>query len=122
MRASGPAWQGNSSYREGLRLFNRGAFFEAHEVLVDLWRTTNGPGRQFLQGIIQLAVALHLHGTGNREGASSVLARAMRNLEPYPAHYGNIDLQSLRASVHQWQLAIGRGQHPCPIRIELIKT
>ncbi len=96
----------DAAYQHGLNLFNAGNFFDAHEVLEDVWRATEGPEKNFLQGLIQAAVALHHHSQKNAEGARSVLARALRNLEPYPDFYGAIDLASLRRSLQQWRVAL----------------
>lgn len=103
---------GDPRYRHGLELLNRGAFFEAHEVLEDVWRAAPVEDRAFLQGIIQVAVALHHYGGGNAEGARSVIARAARNLEPYPATYGSIDLAELRDAIEHWQKALN--EHATP--------
>src|SRR2546428_12668391 len=56
-------------YLRGIKLFNSAAFFGAHEVLEDVWRAAPEPERKFLQGVIQVAVALYHHGNGNLVGA-----------------------------------------------------
>ncbi|MDM7324494.1 MAG: DUF309 domain-containing protein, partial [Thermus sp.] len=40
-------------------LFQKGRYFEAHEVLEEVWREAHGEKRRFLQGLILLAAALH---------------------------------------------------------------
>ena len=45
-------------YLAGIVLFNRGDFFEAHEVWESLWMETFTPEKKFYQGLIQAAVAL----------------------------------------------------------------
>ena len=92
-------------YLEGIRLFNRGLFYEAHEALEDVWRAAPENERRFLQGLIQVAVALHHHGKGNPVGARSLLGRAVKNLSTYPEQFGGIQLGALRASLSQWQAA-----------------
>ena len=84
------------NFRRGVALFNRGEFFHAHEALEDAWRETRGEQRLFMQGIVQVAVALHHYRGGNLVGARGVLARALRNLENYPAGCGGIDLARLK--------------------------
>ncbi|MBC7171883.1 MAG: DUF309 domain-containing protein, partial [Polyangiaceae bacterium] len=37
--------------RLGCDAFNRGAFFEAHEVWESVWVATDGPGRASIQGL-----------------------------------------------------------------------
>lgn len=73
-------------YLEFVRLFNRGADFEAHEVLEELWHMDRS---DFYRGLIQLAVA-HLHARrGNIRGARRLLASSKRCLAPYaPRHMG----------------------------------
>ena len=97
------------AYRRGMELFNRGEFFDAHEVLEDVWRASPPPEKKFLQGLIQVAVGLHHHSRGNLAGARSLLARAHRNLSAYPARHGGIDLAGLRAQVEQWVEALEHG-------------
>lgn len=101
------------SYREGLLLFNQHSFFEAHEVLEDVWRAAPEPERKFLQGLIQVAVALHHHSRGNLVGCRSLLDRARRNLATYPAEYGGVDLGALLQSVDRWREALHQGR-PAP--------
>jgi len=42
---------------EGLQLIRDGAYFEAHEELEDEWRAAPAPERDFLQGLVHVAVA-----------------------------------------------------------------
>src|SRR5277367_505370 len=56
-------------YLAGIVLFNRGDFFEAHEVWESLWMETFGPEKQFYQGLIQAAVGLCHFCNGNVRGA-----------------------------------------------------
>ncbi len=93
-------------YLHGIQLFNDASFFEAHEVLEDVWRVASEPERRFLQALIQLAVAFHHRSQGNLVGARSLLARAARNLCGYPENFGGIQLTPLRQSITHWQSAL----------------
>jgi hypothetical protein len=53
--------------------FNRGDWFACHETLEDLWVGTDGEMRDFYQGLLQLAVALHHWRNGNFGGTVSLL-------------------------------------------------
>jgi predicted metal-dependent hydrolase len=53
--------------------FNRGDWFECHETLEDLWVGARGELRDFYQGLLQLAVALHHWRNGNLKGALVLL-------------------------------------------------
>ena len=103
----------SKNYREGIALFNQHSFFEAHEVLEDVWRVAPDRERRFLQGLIQVAVALHHHSRGNLVGCRSLLDRARRNLGTYPAEYGGVDLAGLLDSVDRWRDALHQGS-PAP--------
>lgn len=108
------------AFRHGVALFNERRYFDAHEALEDVWRPARGDERRFLQGLVQVAVALHHASTSNRVGATSVLARALGNLASYPAEYGGVQLQSLRKTLGRWHEALAAGRDlPAPPRIRL---
>jgi predicted metal-dependent hydrolase len=69
---------------EGLRLFNAGEYFEAHEALEDAWNAENGRVRELYRGILQIAV-VYLHVTrGNFNGAIKVYGRSQRWIKDWP--------------------------------------
>jgi len=73
----------------GLELIRAGAYFEAHEELEDEWRETEASERDFLQGLVHVAVAWHHAARDNRTGCERQLAKASRRLGPYaPVHRG----------------------------------
>lgn len=76
-------------YLEGVALFNRGEFFDAHEVWEDLWRECASADRRFYQALIQAAVAAYHWGRGNAAGATRLYSSGRRYMEPYrPAYLG----------------------------------
>jgi len=103
-----------ADYRRGIELFNRAAFFDAHEALEDVWRAAPLAEKKFLQGLIQVAVALYHHGNGNSVWARSVLRRGFRNLSRYPEGFGGIDLAGLLHSVSDWLQALDAGDTALP--------
>jgi len=96
----------SSDISHGVELFNRGQFFDAHEVLEDVWRAAPHAQKKFLQGLIQVAVALYHHGNGNSVGARSVLRRGFRNLSRYPEGFAGVHLATLLHSISAWQRAM----------------
>jgi uncharacterized protein len=106
----------SEGYRRGIRLFNLREFYEAHEVWEDVWRESHGMEKRFLQGLIQAAVALHHHSTGNVVGACSLMARARRNLAECPGEFGGIRVEELLAELGKWREAVVRGESTpaCP--------
>jgi len=107
-------------YHRGIGLFNRGAFFEAHEAWEDGWHDAEGLEKKFLQGLVQVAVAFHHHSVGNLVGASSVLERARRNFGEFPEEFGGISVKALLQSLEKWQQALAMGG-PYPALPELGK-
>jgi predicted metal-dependent hydrolase len=81
---------------EGLRLFNAGEYFEAHEALEDAWNAERGEIRELYRGILQLAV-VYLHITrGNYNGAIKVYARSQRWVRDWPDICRGIHVEKLR--------------------------
>ncbi len=99
---------------EGLACYDSGRFFLAHEHWESLWLTLKEPEKTFLQALIQVTAAFHHLNAGNSAGALSLLGRALRRLEHFPAHFGGIDVAQFRLEVAEWMLAIERGMSPLP--------
>ena len=93
----------------GVDLIRAGAYFEAHEELEDEWRSAPEPERDFLQGLVHVAVAWYQAGRGNRPGCERQLEKAARRLEPYrPSHRG-LDVDTVLESVAQAQAVVVSG-------------
>jgi predicted metal-dependent hydrolase len=101
---------------EGVVLFNQQAFFECHEVLEDLWRPLPmGAEKQFLQGLIQIAVGFHHHQKRNQVGAKSLLTSGLEKLrqnEPpkYASHYDWIGVIAATQSILETLLTNEKSQ------------
>jgi len=81
---------------EGLRLFNAGEYFEAHEALEDAWNAETGEVRNLYRGILQIAV-VYLHITrGNYNGAVKVYERSQRWLKDWADVCRGIYVEELR--------------------------
>ena len=79
-------------YLAGIVLFNRGDFFEAHEVWEDLWAESHAPERRFYQGLIQAAVALCHFNNGNVRGASKLYRSGRNYMELTGSPYLGLDV------------------------------
>ena len=102
-------------FREGIELFNRERFFEAHEAWEEIWRSTAPEPKEFFQGLIQVAAALHQHLDLKRQtGPRRTLAKARKNLESYAPSMLGIDVEDLLRSVREWETWLERpeGQSP----------
>jgi rubrerythrin len=81
---------------EGIRLFNAGQYFEAHEALEDAWNAEKGVVRELYRGILQIAV-VYLHITrGNYNGAIKVYGRSQRWIKDWPELCRGIYVGELR--------------------------
>ncbi len=83
--------------------FNQTLFYEAHDVLEELWL---GQRRQandlFYKGLIQLAGAfVHLQ-KGRLKPAAALFRLAQGNISKYPAVHERLDTSSVLALIANW--------------------
>lgn len=88
-------------YLAGAHLFNRGEYFDAHEVWEDLWHDTAGPDRRFYQGLIQAAVAVYHAGNGNARGARRLFHSGRRYMSAYPDRHRGLDVPAFWAAMER---------------------
>ena len=111
-------------YLRGIELFNSRDFFLAHDVWEEIWQTDRSESRDFLKGLIQMAVCLHHFGNGNTRGARKLYRRCRHYLGAFkPVHMG-LDLTDLigqldrccgaldRCDEHQPQIELNRNLLP----------
>jgi len=91
--------------------FNRQLFFEAHEVLEDLWLADRGPDRAFYQGLIQLAGAFVHFQKSRFRPASALLKLAAANLGRYPHEHQMLSVQETLARIETWQDALAESSY-----------
>jgi uncharacterized protein len=100
--------------QDGLALIRAGRYFEAHEALEEEWRAAEPAERDFLQGLVHVAVAWYQAGRGNRVGCERQLAKAHRRLAPYaPAHRG-VDVAAVVARIGEAETAVRSGSLRLP--------
>ena len=90
--------------------FNRGLFYEAHDVLEQLWlKNRQGPNGSFYKGLIQLAGAF-VHLQKNRlRPAAALFKLAAANLEKYPQQHEQLNLIELRDLAARWLAELEAG-------------
>lgn len=80
-------------YFEGIRLFNAGDFFEAHETWEDAWNGTLDRRRErFYRGLIQSAVTLELLRRGRAVGVRQVFSSAAELFDGLPHVFMGLDV------------------------------
>jgi predicted metal-dependent hydrolase len=85
------AAQYDARYLAGIVLFNRGDFFEAHEVWESVWMETFTPEKKFFQALIQAAVALCHFCNGNTRGALKLYRSSRAYMQPYGSPFMGLD-------------------------------
>jgi predicted metal-dependent hydrolase len=90
--------------------FNRQLFFEAHEVLEELWLPERGgPKDHFYKGLIQLAGAF-VHLQKKRPGPAAALFKlAQVNLGKYPTRYEALEVVEVQRMISEWLASIEHG-------------
>lgn len=89
--------------------FNRAQFYEAHDVLEELWLADrHGPNGNFYKGLIQLAGAfVHLQKDCPKyprlRPAAALFTLAEENFRSYAAQHERLDLVSVRALITDWR-------------------
>ena len=83
--------------------FNSELFYEAHDVLEELWLANRqGPNYGFYKGLIQLAGAF-VHLQKNRLRPAAALFKLTRaNLEKYPAVHEHLDVAVTLQLIEWW--------------------
>ncbi len=80
---------------EGIRLFNEGDFFSAHDFFEELWTESERAEKLFMQGLVQISVGCYHLICGNFNGAYSQLLKGKIKLKNYLPSYKDIDVKSL---------------------------
>ena len=91
---------------DGLRCYQAGQFFEAHEHWEAVWLKAAEPDKTFLQGLIQVTAAFHHWQRGNPEGTASLLRQALQKLERFEDVVGQARVAPLRGEIREWLNAL----------------
>ena len=91
--------------------FNRQLFYEAHDVLEDLWLADKkGANGDFYKGLIQLAGAF-VHLQKNRLRPSAALLKLTRaNLLKYPRLHEGLNLNAIGQLIEHWLRDLETGE------------
>lgn len=93
----------DARYRCYFECFNRALFFEAHDVLEELWLEDRAHANYaFYKGLIQLAGAfVHLQ-KDRRRPAAALFKLARANLQQYPPVHERLDVAAVLALIAAW--------------------
>ena len=114
---SGGGW--DAHYLGYFDCFNRQEFYEAHDVLEELWLAggKSASNYAFHKGLIQLAGAfVHLQ-KDRLSPAVALFNLADNNLRRYPVSHDGIDLTVVLGLIDDWRGRVGRDPGaPNPLR------
>ena len=83
----------------GIRLFNDGKYFVAHEEFEAAWNAEPHPDRRLYQGILQAGIAFMHARNGYAKGVLLMYERCRVWLWPWPDHCRTIDIGQLKADL-----------------------
>ena len=81
------------------RLWRQEQFWECHEALEPVWLRASGPHKNFWQGLIHGAVALHHARRQNPVGAPAQLEKARQKLRKLLPNFEGVDLDEFLEGV-----------------------
>ena len=106
---------------EGLRRYNAGEYFIAHEAWETVWLEAHEPDKTFLQGLIQVTAAFHHLQRNNPVGTGRLLHAALRRVQPYPASFGGISVTVLCSDIRERIRALNANEPmPEPTRARIL--
>jgi predicted metal-dependent hydrolase len=94
--------------------FNQGLYYEAHDVLEELWlQDRHGATGNFYKGLIQFAGAFvhmqkHTVERPRLKPAAALLKLARANLTVYPATFYDLNIAELLAMIEHWLCELER--------------
>jgi uncharacterized protein len=101
---------------EGLKRYESGEFFLAHEDWEAVWLDLPDPEKSFLQAIIQVSAAMHHFHAGNRIGALSLMRRSKRRIDASPDEFCGIRADILREELASCMRKIEHGESPFAVQ------
>jgi predicted metal-dependent hydrolase len=96
-------------YKRGLECLRTGRFFEAHEELEVVWRAAPAEERDFLQGLVHVAVAWYQAGRGRPVATGRQLEKAARRLAAFAPEHRGVDVTYILAQVEAAQKRVAEG-------------
>lgn len=91
-------------YIDGIEAFNRGDYYDAHEIWEELWHDCDEFDRAFYQSLIQAAVAIYHSSRSNHIGAKRLFAKGQAKAIQYRPHHLGLDIDTfwndVEAAIH----------------------
>jgi uncharacterized protein len=112
----------NARFREGIRLFNEGRFFESHEAWEAVYAEAEDQHKAFIEGLVQLAAAFRIVADfGETKGPVRMIYQALIRFENYQPVYLQIRVKELSDAMEAWARGIEKGTGEFPSAIPKIR-
>ena len=102
----------DDAFQEGIRLFNAGHYWHAHEQWEACWLRADEPDATFYKGLIQAAAALVHWQRQNPRGLQRNWFKGRPRLVALAPHYQTIDLDHLLVEMDRFVLTLGDSAVP----------
>ena len=97
-------------FLRGIECFNKGEYFTAHDLIEEVWRETVDDTKDFLQGLIQTAVAMHHFARGNVAGACREYRFAVERLSSYRGSVMGVEVSRVLEDLAPLLGPLGQGE------------
>ncbi|MBI1808149.1 MAG: DUF309 domain-containing protein [Ignavibacteria bacterium] len=102
---------GDDQFQEGVKLFNSGYHWEAHEVWEDVWRAQEGDSKIFVQGFVQMAAGYSFVNLHRPDSARYLFEKAVEKFQEFDHLECSIPINelvnSLRATLAGMNNSVG---------------
>tara|TARA_Y100000996_G_C22369725_1_gene580498 strand:+ start:178 stop:561 length:384 start_codon:yes stop_codon:yes gene_type:complete len=88
-------------FLDGLNLFNKKQFYDAHEIWEELWTEYRQVDDKFIQGLIQLSVGYFHILNINKRGAISLFNKSLSKFELFKGIHRNLDVDLIIDSINE---------------------
>lgn len=107
---------------EGLKAFQLGEYFKAHEAWEEAWRELGGAGKLFWQAMILLCVGAHHFKNQNMGGARNTWKKALSKCKVLRSQGSNEQITLLDALLQECLRLLDAKQDPVPTIAEFARN
>ncbi len=93
---------------KGLRQFNQGEFYEAHEFFEKAWRETQDDSREFYRSLLLICGGFFRLTQGRTDAAKKFFTLSLHWLGFFPNHYQGMDTGELQHQLRKLNEAINK--------------
>jgi uncharacterized protein len=116
-----PARTPEEALARGIKHFNAGRYFQAHEAWEEGWHPAPEPERDFWQGLTQVAVGLTHRLRGNAHGSATLLRRGAKRLSGYGTTHMGLPVAEISAFAADAADRVERDGVEAPIDVPTIE-